>query len=628
MLNPVPAGLPPRPSERAAEWRSGGILVFAFAVFATLSWRTWPDVIVDFGQELYVPWRLSEGEVLYRDIAWVSGPLSQYVNAVLFKLFGVSFTTLIVANLVLLGGIVAMLAAIFRMCGTRRSATGACLFFLAVFAFAQYSLIGNYNYICPYRHDITHGLALGLVNLLCLIRFRNTGRRRWLLGCGVVLGLLSLTKIEMTLATGLMLAVALPVFAWQRRGSARTNEVPFRVALSKTVVDVVRHSTLVLIGAFGPIAVCVSAFASVLGWREAFRQVFLQYILAFSSNLSSSTGFYRAVIGTDNITGNLLDILMMTFVIGGAIVAAFVADRTITAIRGSKPAPLRSLFFGLMAAGCGLWFGSQPMWHTLSITLPVMLVPILMIATWGALRGSDSDTVLLLAAAFGLGLLPKVLLHVSWAHYGFVLAMPGTLVVVHFLCHHLPALWHDLYRGSGQTFRALAAGMFTACAMSLAWSWIRIDIVKQAEVGVRGDRFYADAQSDERVPPTVNTLEFLRGVRKPGETLIVFPNGTMLNYQLRMRNPTPYLMFSPWESDVHGGEDKIADAVIRAAPDYAVLVTMDLTIHGRGNFGSPEFGGRIAEFLSHNYEVVFQDRAQGVGGIYASTVMKRRSQAK
>ncbi len=628
MLNPVPAGFPLQRSEKTGEWLSGGILILAFAVFVTLSWRTWPDVIVDFGQELYVPWRLSAGEVLYRDIAWVSGPLPQYANALLFKFFGVSLTTLVVANLVLLAGIVAMLAAIFRMCGTRRSATGICLFFLAVFAFAQYSLIGNYNYICPYRHDIIHGLALALVNLLCLIRHRNTGRSRWMLCCGILLGLLSLTKIEMTLAAGLTMAVALPVFAWQCHGSARSSEVSIGMALRKSLMEVMRHSALAVIGAAGPILLCVTAFASVLGWREAFRQVFLQYILAFSSNLSSSTGFYRAVIGTDDINGNLLDILMMTIVISGALVAAFVADVSVTAIGGSKPAPIRSLFFGLVAAGCGLWFGSPPVWHTLSITLPVVLVPILLVAARGALRGSNSDTVLLLAAVFGLGLLPKVLLHVPWTHYGFVLAMPGTLVVVHFLCQHLPALWYGAQRGGGQTFRALATGMFTACTMSLAWSWIRIDMIKQAEVGVRGDRFYADARSDERVPPTVNTLEFLRGVRKPDETLIVFPNGTMLNYQLRMRNPTPYLMFSPWESDVHGGEDKIADAVIRAAPDYAVLVTMDLTIHGRGNFGSPEFGGRIAEFLSHNYEVVFQDRAQGVGGIYVSTVMKRRPRAK
>jgi hypothetical protein len=112
---------------------------------------------------------------------------------------------------------------------------------------------------------------------------------------------------------------------------------------------------------------------------------------------------------------------------------------------------------------------------------------------------------------------------------------------------------------------------------------------------------------------------------QPGETLAVFPNGVMLNYLLRSRNPTRYIMFSPWESDVHGGENAVADAIIEAAPDYAVIVTMDMTIHGRGNFGDPEFGGRIVEFLKARYVVVKHEASQGgFGGPFGSLVFKRR----
>lgn len=41
-----------------------GLSVWQLAV----SWRRWADPIVDFGRELYIPWRLSEGAVLYRDV--------------------------------------------------------------------------------------------------------------------------------------------------------------------------------------------------------------------------------------------------------------------------------------------------------------------------------------------------------------------------------------------------------------------------------------------------------------------------------------------------------------------------------------------------------------------------------
>src|SRR5579872_2203659 len=90
-------GSPKRPHDLPRELLCGGALVAVFALLAWLSWRTWPDILVDFGQELYVPWRLAERDVLYKDVAWVTGPLSQYANALLFRLFGVSLTTLIFA---------------------------------------------------------------------------------------------------------------------------------------------------------------------------------------------------------------------------------------------------------------------------------------------------------------------------------------------------------------------------------------------------------------------------------------------------------------------------------------------------------------------------------------------------
>ncbi len=62
-------------------------------------WGTWIDVLVDFGVQLYVPWRLVAGEVLYRDIAHYTGPLSIYYNALAFRVGGVSLLTLVIANL-------------------------------------------------------------------------------------------------------------------------------------------------------------------------------------------------------------------------------------------------------------------------------------------------------------------------------------------------------------------------------------------------------------------------------------------------------------------------------------------------------------------------------------------------
>lgn len=44
-----------------------------FVLLAAFSWRKWPDFFVDFGVQLYIPWRIDEGAVLYRDLFYMSG---------------------------------------------------------------------------------------------------------------------------------------------------------------------------------------------------------------------------------------------------------------------------------------------------------------------------------------------------------------------------------------------------------------------------------------------------------------------------------------------------------------------------------------------------------------------------
>ena len=69
------------------------IMALHAATFAGLlawSWRKWPDPLVDFGRELYVPWQITEGQVLFRDVASLFGPLSPYLNALWFRLFGMT----------------------------------------------------------------------------------------------------------------------------------------------------------------------------------------------------------------------------------------------------------------------------------------------------------------------------------------------------------------------------------------------------------------------------------------------------------------------------------------------------------------------------------------------------------
>jgi hypothetical protein len=578
-----------------------------FVLFAWRSWRTWPDLLLDFGHELYIPWRLSEGESLYRDIPFTMGPLSQYANALMFCLLGVSLNTLIAVNLVILVAISGMIFWLFRRCGTVWSATFVTFFFLAVFAFGQYTLIGNYNYVCPYRHEITHGMALGLAELICLVRFAETRRTLWLTSAAIWLGLVGITKLEMFLPaiSAAIAAIALTYSSRsdtsiacpdQRHLTSRTAILGDARAIIVAVVRLVVVATLPILAAFVALDIAV-------GWKFACMGIFGNVQHSLNPSLTLNNGFYRSVSGMDELNIRVAMMFQALMLLSIGVGSAFLIDHLLRGwIRSNF-----SISLAVVVIGIGATIGIPPQdFSILTTPLPLVLPLVIGVTacqSWHTPTARSSSVPLCLIAVFALALIPKIILNVRWAHYGFALAMPGTLVLVHILIHTIPdGLRRN--RSSGNVCFAITTGVLTACALVQFLSWNRIDEFKTQPVGEGGDLFFADPYQDDRVRVTVQSIEFLRKAMKPNDTLSVIPDGSMINYLLRKRNPTGFLMLNPWELEVHGGEDCVRDLFAEAAPDFVALVTMDMTIFGRGNFGDRLYGDAIRKFIDSHYRVV------------------------
>jgi len=635
----------------AAKWRWAPFLILAaaFCFFAWRSWRTWPDVLVDFGHELYIPWRLTEGDRLYETIAFTMGPLSQSFNALLFRLFGVSLSTLIWANLVILAGITALLFEIFRLCGTRATATAAALFFLAVFAFSQYSIIGNYNYVCPYRHEMTHGLALGLAELYCLIRFGERHDRRWLIAAGFCLGLVGLTKAEPLLPAVACAAVAVGFGRIAREEQMSSAQPDSR--RSSRLRELLTSAGIVLgTASVAPLA-SLLLFAATRGWSGAWNATFGWVGYVSNSRLTADSAFYRSLAGWDAPAEHAATIFLTVAGYLGGLVVAYLAESILGRVARKQYVAGALGVVTAISAPYVIGFGSDLLgfqvtpgqWAQLAGVLPV-LVPLVVIASGrrmvrasrpvqaNATAGAQVRTTpgrpawpLFLVSVFALGLLPKIFLNPQWGHYGFVLAMPGTLVLIHVTIVSIPG-WLRQKHMSARAFTAVAGGLLASCALIQCLLWDRACQAKTIPFGAGGDRFYVVPDLDERALPMVKTLDFLRQTVRHGETLVVIPEGTTLNYLLRARNPTPYLMFSPWEFAALGGEAVVERSVVESRPDYFVIVSMDMTIHGHGNFGDPGFGEGILKFIQDEYQLV--DAHVAPDESFQSAVFQRKPEGR
>jgi hypothetical protein len=571
----------------ALYWLGSSLIAIAGFAMLYLSWRTWPDVLIDFGRELYVPWRLAAGQTLYTDIAYFNGPLSPYWNALWFRLFGTGLMTLVASNLVLLAVLTALLYRLLLVIGTPVGATAACLVFVTLFAFGQFLGVGNYSFVTPYSHDLTHAVLLSIVGLSCLRLYQQRHRLIFIAAAGVATGLLVLTKVEVLLAGGVAMMLGIGLTLGMERAEHRR----------------VRDVAAAFLGAAAvPPAVAVGLFSLAMPVGAALKDS-LGYWLSASRAGVVASPFYRQGMGIDDVGKSLTALFTCAF--WYAVTLGPVAGLAL-ALR--KPGRYRLAVAGAAFAAVAAMLGAywrEIAWQEVGRALPLCMLALavtLAVTYVRRLRRSEIDHPLVLRVSmvvFALGLLGKMILNVRIYHYGFALAMPATLLLVLALLDWAPAAI-DQVGGSGVVFRgaALAAILVSAVVyLSVTDGQIRRRV---HTVSSGADAFLADGRG-----VVVNkALEVLRNYVQPDQTLAVFPEGVMLNYLSRHVNPTPYTVFIPIELAMFG-EDRMVASLQAHPPDYVMLVHRDTSEYGVPYFGR-DYGYKTSSWIAANYRPALQ----------------------
>lgn len=594
-------------------WIDPVLLLAVGAALVSMTWRKWPDLLVDFGQQLYIPWRLASGERLYSDIAFLHGPLSQLFHALWFRLIGPSFTVLIVLNLAVLATIVALLHVFVDRVADRLTAMAASLVFLGMFALSQYVGTGNYNYAAPYVHEATHGMALAAALLLLFRRYLTTGSRRAVVGAGLCLGATLLTKVDVAVAAAAAAGVGIAARLWlARRDAGRGAWIDAAVFAGASVVPAVLFFVYFL--------TYLPALAAVKAVGAAFFTV---------SPEVARNAFYLATLGFEDVAGNAWKMITASVIVA-AFVVGTIGVNALLARPGRRVGALEAVLAGAIFAGLAVAPDLVP-WRDLPRALPLTTTAMLAGFVWLSLRSTDDSATrsayvpMAMWSAFALALLSKMVLHARVELYGFYLAMPAMLVLVVALTFWLPR-WLDRRRGSGAVVRALTLGALAAMVLyHFNWSQA-IYAAKTYAVGKDGDAIVTYGPGV--FPPTAITEEALRWIdaNMPQDaTFVVLPEGITLNYLSRRPTTVPVINFMMTEMIVFG-EEAMTSALARRPPDYVVLVDKDTSEFGVGAFGvDPRYGQRIMAWVTSHYDrvtIIGSEPLRGRG--FGIEILKRR----
>ena len=595
MSEPHEPSSPARSPEPRVRWLyASAPLLVALVTVALLAW-TWgrcPELITDFGREAYVPWRITQGEVLYRDVNYFNGPLSPYLNAALFEVFGASLRTMKVANATL-----AVIAALLVYGMTRRigDALGGLVMgvtFAVLFAAAHLMGMGNFNWLTPYSHDLTHGVALSLAMLACLWRAQARGAARWVIVGGLTYGLVLLTKVEVALAASVGAAAALVLMT-----SARTLS-PARLIASFALP------------ALAAPVLAVALLAQAMPLPDAARAAAGAWLWLGDTRIGGLP-LFRWVAGTDEPERNLIRLLAWLGCYALLSVAA--VGLSLAVKRGTTLARVVAVAAAILVALVMELTWTRVPWTGMLRPLPVVLLLVLVGGVAQGLNRRAPAAALLprvSLAAFALALLLKIVLNTRAFHYGFALAVPGTMVLVALLVTWLPA-WVRRQGGEAWVARGIVLAVVAVLLRAHLASTRHYLAKRDVPIGAGPDEFLTDA----RGRAVSDVIAAVAAHRRPGDTLVALPEGAMINFLLRMPSTSRYLNFLPSEMMIYG-ERAMLDGLANRPPTYVVLVHRvagEYAPDGTGRFGV-DYGAEIGRWVHSNYRPVMRSGADPFRG--------------
>jgi len=533
------------------------ILLASFVFGLSASWERWANPVIDGGREMNQPLRLAQGETLYSDVGHIYGPLSPWLHAALYRALGPSLAILYTDGIV---SAIVILALVYRLARRIMDPPAAGTATLTVMWLCTFKPSGNY--IFPYAYSALHGALFGLVTLELSARALEHPALARFVAAGCMAGVTLLAKTEMGLAA-LCGGIAAAILA---TGGARGRLIA---------------TTAFVASAASVAGVVYGAIAWHVGWRTL---VFDCWLLAY--NLPAPLAYFnRGISGFDHPLASAARMLVALVKLG--IIATVVAAASYliagprSAVRRARLALGAALVLGAaLSLTTGLDWDRGPF-----LAMPLVLAAVVVVGrrvlrfdpAWNPVRAR----LVTVYAAFALAEVARMLLHVrSGGAYGSFL-LPMSIVVFTYL-------WVGPFAGalrdpaSRRLAASLALGLLLASAVGTA-------VVLAYRYRRSNTGTISTARGTLIVPPDValawnGALRYIDARTRPGDPIVVLPEGTSLTFLSGRRNPLREEIVTPGFLD--GAAEARAIRQIDAAGTPLVLIVNRPT----REFGAETFG--------------------------------------
>lgn len=548
------------------------VLIWAARMYAT--WATWGNLTIDAGHEMYVPAVLSEGKMLYRDIWWLYTPLSVYLNAHLFRLFGEKLEVLYWA-----GSLSALASALLLyVAGMRLSS------WVAGWTAAAIVLIQAFNpfifcFPLPYSFAAVYGCLAACLFIVFILQTANSDRWVWMFGAGSVAALAMLDKLEFGAACYATLLILMVARSFQRHSWKRLGGDLFAILPGVAACGFVA-AWMISIRGFEFITQ-----ENIISWPTTY------YMKTYGKMWLANTGF--AING-----GALWQAALRT----GLVAAVFVEIGVLLRRARSDRRSIFAIALSVAAVACviGLWW-PQAETYFRWIFLPqdmVLYVAIAALAAWWCFWEQRTQSMLEIALllTFSALLAFRILLGMKASGYPIYYNGP---VILGFLLLAPSLLPRSARLPQVHLQRQLLVGFVCLTAVVLHVSLLQKDKNLVPLTTSRGTIRVSKLMAERYQL----AIAFMKEKAARGEAVLSIPEDTSLYFLSETYCPTRVFMFVPGIVVPGKMTDEVIAEIERAPVRYLIWSNRTFSEMGAPNFGT-DFDRPLGDYFRTHYRFV------------------------
>jgi 4-amino-4-deoxy-L-arabinose transferase-like glycosyltransferase len=557
-------------------------IVLTFAVMLIASWQRWTSLIVDIGRETDLPFRILNGEMLYRDVHYIYPPLSPYFNAFLFKVFGAHLDTLSYSGIFFA---ILLTFLCYRIARKIMPATEASVAVSFIIVLCFFKPAGNL--ILSYSFAGVHAAVFSLTTVLFTMRYAECRNRRDLVMVGIFIGLATISKQEFAFA-GAVTVTAYLIYLH------RSN-------LKRLVPD--------LAFVAGPaIVIALPVFAVLFANIDA--RTLIDDCHLFYTNMPESLVFYNRFRSGLNYPGASFIQMIGAAALCVAVAAAimFFSDRTGTL----RSKVLRYFAVSAVIVGVVLYFYISEWDGSPLRALPFFLVAVIVYEWMLGSRGrspentateTGANPLLFIVAVYSLAILLRAVLRVPSGGFSGSFYLPTSLILIFYaLLNLLPNAVRRWTGDEGSFSRArritTSVCIIAIVATGASFAYRFRQKYNRPITAPRGTLF-ADKTSG---PAIDRAMKFIEANTSERDFIAIVPEGCDIAFLTGRRINFRHQVLIPGFLSQQDELDAIA-ALMRDNVRFIFVPNRPMMEFGSLEFGK-DFYQTLGNYIEENYQVV------------------------